>query len=161
PIPRGGYVISGNGWSYRTLVGALAPGSRALVYTRLPERWEGVRYAVGGGPTILKNGKVHVTAAREGFDHHIASGRAPRTAIGYTASGQTVMITVDGRQPKHSVGCTLSELARLMAEMGAVEAINLDGGGSSTMVVGGKAVNKVSGGTERLVSNAIGVFPLD
>ena len=161
PIPRGGYVISGNGWSYRTLVGALAPGSRALVYTRLPERWEGVRYAVGGGPTILKNGTVHVTAAREGFDHHIASGRAPRTAIGHTASGQTVMITVDGRQPKHSVGCTLSELARLMAEMGAIEAINLDGGGSSTMVVGGKAVNKVSGGTERLVSNAIGVFPLD
>jgi exopolysaccharide biosynthesis protein len=159
PIPRGGYVISANGSAYKPLVGALQPGSRALVYTQLSGEWEGVRYAVGGGPTILKDGKVQITAKQEAFGSHIASGRAPRTAIGYTRSGDALMVTVDGRQPKYSIGCTLNELARLMQSLGAYEAMNLDGGGSSTMVVEGKTVNKVSAGTERLVSNAIGVFP--
>jgi exopolysaccharide biosynthesis protein len=140
------------------LIGALRPGSRALVYTQLTGEWEGVRYAVGGGPTIVHAGRVHVTAKQEGFGSHIASGRAPRTAIGYTAEGYALMVTVDGRAPKHSVGCTLYELARLMVELGAVNAINLDGGGSSTMVIGGKAVNKVSGGSERYISNVIGIF---
>ena len=158
PIPPGGYVISSQGKSYPWLVELLQPGTRALVYTQLSGEWEGVRYAVGGGPTIVRHGKPHVTAAKERFGSHIASGRAPRTAIGYTREGYAVMVTVDGRQPKYSVGCTLNELARLMVELGAVEAINLDGGGSSTMVIHGKAVNKVSGGTERLVSNVIGIF---
>ncbi len=161
PIPKNGVVVSANGHAYRSLFSLLQPGSRALVYTKLSGVWEGVRYAVGGGPTILHNGKVHVTARQEGFGGHIASGRAPRTAIGYTRSGMTMMITVDGRKPKHSVGCTLPELARIMAELGCIEAINLDGGGSSVMVIGGKPVNQVSAGRERLVSNAIGIFPLE
>lgn len=159
PIPAGGSVVSASGTAAGELSEALAPGDRALVYTRLPGIWEGVRYAVGGGPTIVKGGRAHVTAREEGFDLHVASGRAPRTAIGYTRSGEVLMVTVDGRKAEHSVGCTLNELARLMLKLGAVEAMNLDGGGSSTMVVGGKAVNRVSAGKERYVSNVIGVFP--
>lgn len=158
PIPKGGYVVSSQGASYHMLARALQPGTKALVYTQLKGVWEGVRYAVGGGPTIVQHGKVHVTAKQEGLPGAIASGRAPRTAIGYTASGETLMVTVDGRKKDHSVGCTLTELGRLMVELGAVEAINLDGGGSSTMVVNGKAVNQVSSGSERYVSNAIGIF---
>lgn len=161
PIPRNGYVVSANGKAFKFLLTSLQPGSRALVYTKLSGVWEGVRYAVGGGPTIVHLGRVHVTSKQEGFGHHIASGRAPRTAIGYSPSGVTLMVTVDGRQPKHSVGCTLTELARLMLELGCTEAINLDGGGSSVMVIAGKPVNKVSGGAERFVSNAIGLFPLE
>lgn len=159
PIPPGGYVISSQGKSYPWLVDTLRPGVRALVYTRLTGEWEGVRYAVGGGPTIVRNGRVFVNAKQERFGGAIATGRSPRTAIGYTREGYTLMVTVDGRQPKHSVGCTLYELARLMVELGAVEAINLDGGGSSTMVVKGKLVNKVSAGEERYISNVIGIFP--
>lgn len=159
PIPRGGYVVSSQGASYHMLARALQPGTRALVYTQLKGVWEGVRYAVGGGPTIVHRGKVHVTAKQEGLPGEIASGRAPRTAIGYSATGETIMVTVDGRKKDHSVGCTLNELGRLMVELGAIEAINLDGGGSSTMVVNGKAVNQVSSGSERFVSNAIGIFP--
>ena len=158
PIPPGGYVISSQGKSYPWLVSHLQPGVRALVYTQLNGVWQGVRYAVGGGPTIVRGGKVYVNAQAERFDSHIATGRSPRTAIGYTREGYALMVTVDGRQPKHSVGATLNELARLMVELGAVEAINLDGGGSSTMVIDGKPVNKVSGGSERLVSNVIGIF---
>jgi exopolysaccharide biosynthesis protein len=158
PIPRNGYVVSGQGASYHKLAQLLQPGGKALVYTQLKGVWEGVRYAVGGGPTIVHRGQVHVTAKQEGLPGEIASGRAPRTAIGYTASGETLMVTVDGRKKDHSVGCTLTELGRIMVSLGAYEAINLDGGGSSTMVVNGKAVNQVSAGSERFVSNAIGVF---
>ncbi|MEB3196199.1 MAG: phosphodiester glycosidase family protein [Candidatus Sericytochromatia bacterium] len=161
PIPRGGYVLSANGAAFARAMEALRPGARALVYTQLSGVWEGVRYAIGGGPTIVHNGKVHVTARQEGFGSHIASGRAPRTAIGYTPAGITLMVTVDGRVPKHSVGCTLKELARLMIELGAIEAINLDGGGSTVMVIAGKPVNRISAGVERLVSNAIGIFPME
>jgi exopolysaccharide biosynthesis protein len=161
PIPRNGYVVSANGKSYSKLTALLQPGGKALVYTQLKGVWEGVRYAVGGGPTIVHRGRVHVTAKQEGLPGEIARGRAPRTAIGYTASGDTLMVTVDGRKKDHSVGCTLTELGRIMVELGAVEAINLDGGGSSTMVVNGKAVNQVSSGSERFVSNAIGIFARD
>jgi exopolysaccharide biosynthesis protein len=160
-IPRGGYVVSANGRSFYRAMQDLEPGARALVYTQLSGVWEGVRDAVGGGPTIGHAGLVHVTASEEGFGSHIASGRAPRTAIGYTPAGVTLMVTVDGRVPRHSVGCTLRELARLMIELGAVEAINLDGGGSTVMVIAGKPVNRLSSGVERLVSNAIGIFPLE
>lgn len=161
PVPRGGYVVSANGKAFKGLFASLQPGARALVYTQLSGIWEGVRYAVGGGPTIVHAGRVHITAKQEGFGSHIASGRAPRTAIGYTPSGVTLMVTVDGRVPKHSVGCTLSELARMMIELGCVEAINLDGGGSTVMVIDNKPVNRLSAGTERQVSNAIGIFPLE
>ncbi|HEY9722603.1 MAG TPA: phosphodiester glycosidase family protein, partial [Oscillatoriaceae cyanobacterium] len=157
-IPPNGYVVSGEGRAYHTLSTELHLGDRALVYTKLAGEWAGVRYAVGGGPTIVKNGQVHVNAKKEGFGNAIASGRSPRTAIGYTRDGRTLLVTVDGRHPKYSVGCTLLELARLMRELGAVQAINLDGGGSSTMVIDGKLVNHVSAGKERLVSNVIGVF---
>lgn len=161
PIPRGGYVVSANGKAFKRVMESLQPGARALVYTQLSGVWEGVRYAVGGGPTIVRNGKVHVTAKQEGFNGAIASGRAPRTAIGYTPAGVMLMVTVDGRVPKHSVGCTLPELARMMIELGCLEAINLDGGGSTVMVIGDKPVNRLSAGQERLVSNAIGIFPLE
>jgi len=160
-IPRGGHVLSANGKHFGRAMYGLRPGTRALVYTQLSGVWEGVRYAVGGGPTIVKNGRVRVTARKEGFGSHIASGRAPRTAIGYTPAGVTLMVTVDGRVPRHSVGCTLQELARIMIDLGAVAAINLDGGGSTVMVINGRPVNRTSGGVERLVSNAIGVFPLE
>jgi len=161
PVPKGGYVVSANGKAFKRVFESLQPGARALVYTQLSGVWEGVRYAVGGGPTIVHSGRVHVTAKQEGFSSHIASGRAPRTAIGYTPSGVTLMVTVDGRVPKHSVGCTLNELARMMIELGCTEAINLDGGGSTVMVIDNKPVNRLSAGTERLVSNAIGIFPLE
>ena len=64
-------------------------------------------------------------------------------------------MTVDGRQPRYSVGVTLLEAARLMRALGASEALNLDGGGSTTMVVAGQLVNRPSDGTERAVSDAL------
>ena len=75
-------------------------------------------------------------------------------------SGQLLLVTVDGRQPGESIGVSLTMLADLLMEFGAVEAINLDGGGSTTMVIRNKLVNKPSDTTgERPVSDAILLYP--
>lgn len=95
--------------------------------------------AVGGGPVLIRNGKMKVSAEEEGFGgSHIL--RHPRTAIGYTNEDVLVLMVVDGRQ-QASAGVTLPELAQLMQDAGAIEAVNLDGGGSSAMVAADEVVN--------------------
>jgi exopolysaccharide biosynthesis protein len=77
-----------------------------------------------------------------------------------TDEGRLLLVTVDGRHPGWSVGMTLPEAARLMRSLGARDALNLDGGGSTTMTVRGQVVNRPSdGGGERPVSNALYVTP--
>lgn len=102
------------------------------------EIWN-VSQGVGGGPVLLKNGKINLTDKEEGFGgSHLQ--RHPRTAIGYKDKNTLIMMVVDGRQ-EASAGVTLPELAQLMFETGAVEAVNLDGGGSSAMVAANEVVN--------------------
>lgn len=153
-IPKDGFVVSGQGSALSALMEHFRIGTRAIVYSQLSDEWEGVKYAIGGGPTLVSDGRIKVTAKQERFGAEIARGRAPRTAIGYLGGTSILMITVDGRQ-KHSIGMTLYELARLMRELGAEDAINLDGGGSTAMVVRGKLVNHPSDGVERSVNNAL------
>lgn len=88
--------------------------------------------------------------------------RHPRTAAGVSADGRTLILAVvDGRQPEHSIGATLPELATLMIELGAANAINLDGGGSSSFVYtgpdGAAVTNNPSGGAWRPVGNHLGI----
>ncbi|MBP1661735.1 MAG: hypothetical protein H6P95_2927 [Candidatus Aminicenantes bacterium] len=79
--------------------------------------------------------------------------------MGVRADGRIVLVAVDGRQPELSVGMTIAELAALLIELGAVEAVNMDGGGSTTMAVRGKVVNSPSDLTgERAVGDALLVF---
>lgn len=117
-----------------------------------------VRLALGAGPRLVEKGEVRVTSAEEQFRPDVAQGRAPRTALGLTAEGSLLLVTVSGRQENLTVGMTLEELAHLMLELGAVEAMNLDGGGSTTMVVRNRVVNMPSEGTERAVSNSVLVW---
>ncbi len=95
--------------------------------------------AVGAGPVLIKEGALYVTSSEEGFggSHTI---RHPRSAIGYQDKNTLIWMVVDGRQPT-SAGVTLPELATLMMSAGAVEAVNLDGGGSSAMIAAGEVVN--------------------
>ena len=128
------------------------------LYPRGVERGErAASEAVGGFPVLLERGRPApaIGETNEGF----GAARHPRTAIGYDASGSRVLlVTVDGRQPPYSDGMTLPELAGLMIRLGAVEALNLDGGGSTTMVVGGRIVNRPSDTSgERPVGNALTV----
>lgn len=110
---------------------------------------------VAGFPDLvdagMRVGDLEV-AARPSF----AAARHPRTAVGYDDDGLLWLVVVDGRQAPHSAGMTLPELATLLQALGADEALNLDGGGSTTMVVGGRPVNRPSDATgERRVVNAL------
>ncbi|NWF85385.1 MAG: phosphodiester glycosidase family protein [Bryobacteraceae bacterium] len=107
----------------------------------------------GAGPSLIKAGKA--APAAEGLAHEIP--RHPRTAVARTSEGRYLFVVVDGRQPA-SAGMTLAELASELSSMGAVEALNLDGGGSTTLVAGGQVRNNPSDGKERPVGDAILVF---
>lgn len=112
--------------------------------------------AVGGFPDLIDDGSrvgdLEVEA-RPGF----AAARHPRTAVGWDVESQVVwLVAVDGRQPPHSSGMTLPELAGLFEALGVEEALNLDGGGSTALVVDGTPVNRPSDATgERPVVNAL------
>lgn len=116
--------------------------------------WEKTTDAIGGGPFILRRGEEHVTFAEEGFREGFSTNRHPRTAVGKTENGDVWIVAIDGRQAM-SAGASLPETAAIMKRLGCVDAINLDGGGSTTMNLGGVTINRPSGGQERAVANAL------
>jgi exopolysaccharide biosynthesis protein len=119
------------------------------------------REAVGGFPVLVRRGAVAPEVDTAGAATF--RGPNPRTAVGIAADGGLLLVTVDGRQPGHSDGATLRETAELLQALGAVDALNLDGGGSTTMVVRGAGerlavVNRPSDTAgERPVANALAV----
>ncbi|MBC7746071.1 MAG: phosphodiester glycosidase family protein [Flavobacterium sp.] len=106
--------------------------------------WNNVT-AVGGSPMLIKNGVINITDTEELIVIDNTSARA-RTAIGYTADGKIVILIAEGGNPPTSDGLNLVELANYMKDMGCVGAINLDGGSSSTLRIGGQAVIRPSSG---------------
>lgn len=115
---------------------------------------------VGGAGLLLWRGKAAHDWKEERLDlKGFVEARHPRTLIGVDAEGDVWLVVVDGRQPGHSVGMSLPELTELARRIGLVDALNLDGGGSSTMVVKGEVVNRPSDPTgPRPVSDAIVVL---
>ena len=111
--------------------------------------WPGVTDAIGGSTVLLQNGQIVLGSCTGAI-----CSRNPRTAIGLTADGRIVIVVVDGRQST-SVGMSLPELANFFQRLGAVSAMNMDGGGSSSMAVKGHVVNHPSDGFERSVTNAL------
>ena len=169
-IPAGGSVLAGTGsgatWLKRHApVGAdlaiesdVFRGERALALGRGPVS------VVNGGPRLLRGRAVRITSSAEGFVrpdepeffYRFGIRRNPRTIAGVTGDGRLLLITVDGRAPGHSVGFSFLESARVMRALGAVDALNLDGGGSTTMTVGDDLVTRPSDTTgERPIADAI------
>lgn len=110
--------------------------------------------AIGGAPVLVQNGVKNITDENELIKVDNTSRRA-RTAIGYTAAKKVILLVLEGGNQGVSEGATLSELADIMVSLGAVEALNLDGGGSSTMVVKGQKTIKPSDGAERSMPTAV------
>lgn len=111
----------------------------------MPEVGGVVTAVCGGGPAIVRKGKVDVALAAEGISKDFSETRHPRTAVGFDADAKVLwLVTVDGRQRGVSVGMSLEELARYMASIGCKDAMNLDGGGSTSMAIGDRIVNKPS-----------------
>lgn len=162
PIPPGGAVLAAYGAGARTKeVQTMADGDtvRVLLAT-LPRIRDGLAPALllGGWPRILRDGKNVAADAPtvEGTISRNAEMRHPRTAVGFSRDSTTlILLTVDGRS-ENSGGMTLIELADMMRKLGAWQAMNFDGGGSTTMVIDGAVVNAPSDSTgERAVGNAL------
>lgn len=159
-IPEDGVVVVAKGPRRAELLNAARDQSHVRLRLALQDEegrsWLGVSEAVGGEPWLIKNGEFSKRTDRHGLDAAtpFASNRHPRTAVGVTREGHFLLVVVDGRQIT-SRGATLREMAQLMMDLGCVNAINLDGGGSSTMVVRGLVVNSPSDGQQRAVASGL------
>lgn len=160
-IPKGGVVISAGGPAASFLRENLKPGDKLTVQFDIKSQngtdWTQVKQAVGGGPWLLKDGKEFIDLEAEKMGASFSTTRHPRTALGLTSDGKLMLVTVDGRQ-KISRGISLPDLSALMKRLGAVNAINLDGGGSTTFSYRGAVINSPSGGEQRPVADALLVF---
>lgn len=152
-IPADGYVVGVNAGDAGLIADNIRAGDRISLSLNVSPDLE-VISALGAGPRLVKGGRADIPFSWEWFSSSLLQRRAPRTAVGITRAGKLVLVTVDGRS-RTNTGMTLHELAGLMVRLGAVDAINLDGGGSSTMVVGGRIVNDPSDGGERPVASAL------
>lgn len=156
PLPPN-VVLAAFGSDRRGDAAALKPGASVTLLAKVTNIDGVIEECVGGGPLLVEDGRVVVDDESEGFGRSFVRTRHPRTAIGLSKDGRTVhMVTVDGRQPEISIGHSLQELAQYMADLGCDKAINLDGGGSTTMIVRGEVANKPSDRTgPRTVTNAL------
>ncbi len=161
PIPRNGFIISAHGNSI-DLLGDIKVGDKIILEEHLNSDdadFDSAIHVIGAGPRLVKDNQIFVTSRVEEFPSDISTGRAPRSAVGVTKYGDFILAVVDGRQA-HSIGCTLEEWATVLRnEFGAVNAINLDGGGSTELVVKDNLVNSPSDGSERAVGNAVAILP--
>lgn len=148
-------VAKGTKWTVGTgevfLRGAgvdqLKVGDAVTLELRTPDLQGPVAMAVGGNPVLMRAGQLLTDPTGKDPRH-------PRTLVGYNAR-EILLVTVDGRQPGWSVGMRTHELAMLMQRLGCTEALNLDGGGSTTAWVRGEVRNRPSGGIERWIANAV------
>jgi len=147
-IPKDGYVIV----APQEKLSGLKVGKKIDLDILTSPSWDKVKHIVSGGPYLVKNNEVFIDMTEQKLS--AIGGRNPRTAIGYTAYNDLIMVVVDGREHA-SIGMTLNELAHFMKGLGCVNAMNLDGGGSTVMYVNGRIVNnpQIKGGIA--LSNAI------
>lgn len=154
PIAPGNCFLTATG-IMMPFVAGLRPGSRVVFDLSINGfDWKKIDNVVGGGPSLVSEGTISVDAPSQGFDSTFSSKRHPRTAVGRTKEGDLWWVAIDGRQ-KLSDGATLEELAKVMQRLGCLDAINLDGGGSTAMSVLGVTVNRPSEGKEREVANGV------
>ena len=173
-VPAGGQTLQAVGTDADKLAALAVPGTKLKVDTDLLDesgkalKTHATTDVVNGGPTLVENGQLNVTAKRDGmvrtndsnsFFYGWVHKRNPRTIAGVDAQGRTLIVTADGRQTT-SLGLSIKESADVARSLGMVSAINLDGGGSTTMVQDGKVVNSPSDTTgERPVGDALLVLP--
>ncbi len=164
-IPQDGAILWISTQEKDPSVNQLITGaSGKLTVTLSPPEWNQVQHAIGGRLRLLRNGKINqiLVDKHNKEKKHVPGKRSqelnlshePRTALGYNKE-KLFLVVADGRQPKYSTGLTLYELSSILIELGATEAINLDGGSSSTFVVNNQVINKPSGNREREVLNAV------
>lgn len=157
-IPENGYIIALSSRYYTYFTESISVGDTAEVKIEASVNFDEIYSAIGGAGTILENGTVSNTG------YVVApNARHPRSAVGINQNGtEVILVAVDGR--RHSIGATHAEMSNIMLELGAFNALHLDGGGSTTMAVKTtsddyvKVVNTISDTSQRRVVNALGVY---
>jgi len=155
------WVGNKNGKTYAFDAPILKPmkngDSLAEQYSRA-HLWD-AQEAIGAGPRLIQNGKIHITFDEElfpgsGFERDV---NYPRCAVGYTAQNKIILFVTGYKRGENYVGLTLPQLAKTLRELGCVEAMNLDGGGSETLVVNGALLNRPPDGTLRAVTSIFAI----
>jgi exopolysaccharide biosynthesis protein len=162
PIPKDGFVLSYGGPRAPALLTRLRPGTEVALDTHYtaregtPSDWRRADAIVGGAGLLIRDGRLIADWTMERLSAGFAETRHPRTLIGTHADGAVWLVTVDGRQPKLSAGMSLFELREFARRLGLTNALNLDGGGSTTMWADGRIVNSPSDAAgPRKVSDAL------
>ncbi len=157
PIEDVHMVLSGTGAAREFIESYLTPGKELTIHARVPGVERPIVLMVGGLPLLIQDGQVNIDNKKEGIRESFVTDKHPRTAIGYSKDKKTIFLfTIDGRQPGLSTGADLTRVAEFLKQHGAWQAMNLDGGGSTTMWVRGELVNSPSDRTgERTVTNSL------
>lgn len=155
-VPARGAVIQTRGFWRGRLLAEAPVGTQITVQLRIPGFPTDAADGVGGGPLLVRDGNP-VRQADEGFTLSHLNGRHPRTAVGQLGDGRLMFVVADGRSSA-SRGLTNWELAQQMARLGAVTAMSLDGGGSSTLSFNGRVLNRPSSGFARPVAGGLFLF---
>lgn len=153
-IPTDGYllVVRAN----QSILADLAPGSEVqLEATTQPELFNQYAQILGAGPLLIQDQRIVLNAQSERFSNNFIQEAAPRSVIATTPQGTLLLMTVNNRVG--GSGPTLSEVARIVQRLGVINALNLDGGSSTTLYLGGKLLNR-SASTAARVHNGIGVY---
>lgn len=156
-VPSGYAVLAAQGTAVSRLAPAFIGANVRFSMQTTGFDWTKIDNVMSGGPSLVRNGQVQIDFQTASFSKSFAETRHPRTAVGRTAQNDLWFVAVDGRQPM-SAGASLEELATIMRGLGCTDAVNLDGGGSTTLAIFGQVLNRPSDGRERKISNAILFF---
>lgn len=157
-IPESGFIISANNQYSSYLERNLSIGDTVKMLLKLNPFYQNIRSLTGGWPLLVNKGEniIRLNPETEGVIDRFSNNRHPRTGIGFSADSTIIyFVTVDGRQ-KHSRGMTLEEFSDLMIREGVYYGLNLDGGGSTVMIINNEIVNSPSDiEGERKVGNCL------
>ncbi|GAB4345081.1 MAG: phosphodiester glycosidase family protein [Cyanophyceae cyanobacterium] len=154
PIPDNGYLLVAR--SFRTAANALAVGTAVRLQSRTnPANFDALPHILAAGPLLIDGGRIVLDPAAEGFSDAFIRERAARSGVGLTANGRLLIVAIHNRVG--GPGPSLGEFAQLMANLGATRAVNLDGGSSTTLYLGGQLLDRPSRTAAR-VHGILGVF---
>jgi hypothetical protein len=150
-----GTMVLSIGPSLARTIPAVQAGAELLISTETRPSLRGAKTALSGGPVLVRGGKRQRIGASgsESYETSSMEERHPRSAFGWNDEAY-FLVEVDGRQ-RNSVGMTLDELGAYLVQLGCQEALNLDGGGSSTLWFQGRVRNRPCDGYERAIANAL------
>lgn len=153
-LPSRGYLLVLR--AFNSAASAFSSGTSVTLNQQTqPDRFEQLPHTLGAGPLLITQGKIVLNAQQEGFSPNFINGQAPRSAIGLARSGHIKLIAIQDRIGGR--GPTLTEAAQILAKLGCIEALNLDGGGSSSLYLSGQLINRHPRTAAR-INNALGIF---